>query len=200
MLEILAYAIGVMYTPGPVNLFALNSGLNGRFASSLGFFAGVGTAMLLLLLLFGWVGARWVRGDALLVISALGCLYIAYLALKVMRAEVSIDGTTQGTRLRFRDGLAMQLMNPKGLVATLPIATLQFPHAGIEGPGLLLASLGLAVLASGAPGSYALAGFLAGRRLGNPRVFKTLNLVMAVLLIGVAGSIGYEHVYLPLQV
>ncbi|MDR5860910.1 transporter [Halomonas eurihalina] len=198
MIEILAYAIGVMYTPGPVNLFALNSGLNGRFASSLGFFAGVGTAMLLLLL-FGWVGARWVRGDALLVISALGCLYIAYLALKVMRAEVSIDGATQGTRLRFRDGLVMQLMNPKGLLATLPIATLQFPHAGIEGPALLFASLGLAVLASGAPGSYALAGFLAGRRLGNPRVFKALNRVMAVLLIGVAGSIGYEHVYLPLH-
>ncbi|MES3677294.1 LysE family transporter [Halomonas elongata] len=199
MIEILAYAIGVMYTPGPVNLFALNSGLNGRFASSLGFFAGVGTAMLLLLLLFGWVGARWVRGDGLMVISALGCLYIAYLALKVMRAEVNIDGATQGTRLRFRDGLAMQLMNPKGLLATLPIATLQFPHAGIEGPALLLASLGLAVLASGAPGSYALAGFLAGRRLGDPRVFKALNRVMAILLIGVAGSIGYEHVYLPLH-
>lgn len=57
MLEIVAYALGVMYTPGPVNLLGLNAGLNGQARTSLGFFVGVGAAMLTLFLIFGWVGA-----------------------------------------------------------------------------------------------------------------------------------------------
>ena len=45
---------------------------------------------------------------------------------------------------RYRDGLILQLLNPKGIVATLPVATLQFPAAGIQGPGLVVWSMGLA--------------------------------------------------------
>ena len=30
MLAIIAYALGVMYTPGPVNLLGLNVGINGQ--------------------------------------------------------------------------------------------------------------------------------------------------------------------------
>ncbi|OBX38184.1 hypothetical protein A8U91_02570 [Halomonas elongata] len=114
------------------------------------------------------------RGDGLMVISALGCLYIAYLALKVMRAEVNIDGATQGTRLRFSRWPGHAVDESQGLLATLPIATLQFPTPASKAC-TAVRLLGLAVLASGAPGSYALAGFLAGRRLGDPRVFKALN-------------------------
>lgn len=56
----------------------------------------------------------------------------------------------------------------------------------------------LAALAVGAPGSYALAGELLGRRICNPAAFRVFNLVMALLLLYVAASIGYEFVYLPL--
>ncbi|WP_340162900.1 hypothetical protein [Billgrantia tianxiuensis] len=71
-MEIVAYALGVMYTPGPVNLLGLNAGLNGQAKTSLGFFAGVGLAMLTLFLLFGWAGAAWVRGDMLAVVGQWG--------------------------------------------------------------------------------------------------------------------------------
>ncbi|GAB3681193.1 LysE family translocator [Salinisphaera aquimarina] len=199
MIGIFAYAIGVMYTPGPVNLLGLNTGLNGQFRASTGFFFGVGLAMLILLLAFGWAGAAWVRGDALVYISALGCLYIGYLALKIARASVTIDTKRQTARaLRFRQGLVMQLLNPKGIVATLPIATIQFPGAGIHGAGLVLWSAVLALLAVGAPGSYSLVGDLLGRRIGDPKYFLWFNRAMAVLLLYVAAAIAYEHVYLPL--
>ena len=83
MIELLAYAIGIMYTPGPVNLIGLNAGLGDRTRASLGFFLGVGLAMFVLLLLFGWAGTRLVREDTLIYVSLVGCLYIAYLAIKI---------------------------------------------------------------------------------------------------------------------
>lgn len=199
MLAIVAYALGVMYTPGPVNLLGLNAGLNGQARSSLGFYLGVGTAMLMLFLGFGWVGAAWVRGNMLATIGALGCGYILYLAVRIARTSVDLNTMKQAPRpLRFRDGLIMQLLNPKGMVATLPIATIQFPAEGIHGAGLAAWSLGLAALAVGAPASYAMIGGLVGKRVENPHLFKGFNLAMAALLAGVSISIGYEHVWLPL--
>ncbi|MDW5377741.1 LysE family transporter [Halomonas sp. HP20-15] len=200
MLAIVAYALGVMYTPGPVNLLGLNAGLHGQAKSSLGFYFGVGTALLILFLLFGWAGAAWVRGDMLAVVGALGCAYIFYLAIKIARSSIDLGAVRQAPRvMRFRDGLIMQLCNPKGVVATLPIATIQFPAVGIDGVSLVLWSLGLAVLAVGAPGSYALIGAVLGKRVENPAILKSFSLAMAALLAAVALSIGYEHVWLPLS-
>ncbi|SHE45683.1 Threonine/homoserine/homoserine lactone efflux protein [Modicisalibacter ilicicola DSM 19980] len=199
MSAIIIYALGVMYTPGPVNLLGLNAGLNGQAKASFGFYLGVGLAMLTLFLLFGWAGAAWVQGDTLIVLSALGCGYIGYLAIKIAGSSIDLGAVRQAPRvMRFRDGLIMQLCNPKGIVATLPIATIQFPAAEIHGVSLVLWSIGLAMLAVGAPGSYALIGALLGKRIENPIIFKGFNLAMAILLAGVALSIGYEHVWLPL--
>ncbi|GHC35783.1 LysE family translocator [Aidingimonas halophila] len=198
MLGIVAYALGVMYTPGPVNFLGLTAGLNGQARASLGFCLGVGTAMLVLFLGFGWAGAAWVQGDILAVIGALGCGYILYLAVRIARTRIDLGNVDHAPRvLRFRDGLIMQLFNPKGVVATLPIATIQFPAEGIHGIPLVIWSLGLAALAIGAPGSYAMLGNLVGSRIRNPRWFRYFNLTMAALLAGVAISIGYEHVWLP---
>ncbi|PMR81793.1 transporter [Halomonas urumqiensis] len=188
-----------MYTPGPVNLLGLNAGLNGQAKTSLGFFVGVGMAMLTLFLLFGWAGAAWVRDDMLAAVGAVGCGYILHLAIKVARSTIDLGVVRKAPRvLLFRDGLVMQLCNPKAMIATLPIATIQFPAAGVHGAGLLLWSLGLAVLAFGAPGSYALVGSVVGRRIENPWLLKGFSLAMAALLVWVAIIIGYEHVWLPL--
>lgn len=207
MLGIVAYALGAMYTPGPVNLLGLNVGINGQAKKSLGFCLGVGTAMFTYLLLLGWAGAAWIDDEALIVVSALGCSYIVYLAMKIARSSpaVSADITTHLNQhyhaprlLRFRDGLLMQLLNPKAIIATLPIATLQFPAVGIEGFSLVIWAFGLAMLAAGAPGSYILIGSLVGQRIKSAGILTGFNQVMAGLLFAVALSIGYEHVWLPL--
>lgn len=83
----------------------------------------------------------------------------------------------------------MQLLNPKAPLAILPIATVQFPAAGVEGTAILFWSLVLGTMAGGAPGSYLLAGAKLGRFIQNPVVFRGLNLVMALLLLYVAGDI-----------
>ncbi|KAE8439647.1 MULTISPECIES: LysE family transporter [Halomonadaceae] len=197
MLAIVAYALGVMYTPGPVNLLGLNVGINGQGKTSLGFCLGVGLAMLLYLLVLGWAGAAWISQDSLVLLSALGCAYILYLAYKVARANATLDTHAPAPRmLSFRDGLMMQLLNPKAMVATLPIATLQFPAEGIQGMSLFIWALGLAALAAGAPGSYVVIGSLLGQRVRQPMFIKGFNWIMAGLLVAVSLSIGYEHVWL----
>lgn len=199
MLAIVAYALGVMYTPGPVNLLGLNVGINGQARKSLGFCLGVGTAMLAYLLVLGWAGAAWIDDDALVVVSALGCSYIVYLAYKIARASADFSRPAHDPRLvSYRDGLVMQLLNPKAIVATLPITTLQFPAAGIDGFSLVVWAFGLAMLAAGAPGSYLAMGSVVGQRIKNPAIVKRFNRLMAGLLVAVAFSIGFEHVWLPL--
>ncbi|WP_447926537.1 LysE family translocator [Vreelandella sp. EE27] len=199
MLGIIAYALGVMYTPGPVNLLGLNMGVNGQARRSVGFCLGVGSAMLVYLLVLGWAGAAWIDDQALVAVSALGCAYILYLAFKIARASGKLETEAATPRLlSFRDGLFMQLLNPKALVATLPITTLQFPAAGIQGASLAVWAVALALLAAGAPASYMLAGQLIGLRIQSPGVVKGFNGVMAGLLAAVALSIGFEHVWLPL--
>ncbi|MDN6321961.1 MAG: LysE family transporter [Halomonas sp.] len=199
MLAIVAYALGVMYTPGPVNLLGLNIGINGQARQSVGFCLGVGTAMLAYLLILGWAGAAWIDDEALIVVSALGCGYIVYLASKIARSSVDISEPANAPRLvNYRDGLVMQLLNPKAILATLPITTLQFPAADIHGFSLVFWAFGLAMLAAGAPGSYIVIGSVVGSRIKNPGVVKGFNWVMAGLLIAVALSIGYEHVWLSL--
>ena len=199
MLGIVAYALGAMYSPGPVNLLGLNIGINGQAKKSVGFCLGVGTAMLVYLLVLGWVGAAWIDDEALIVVSALGCGYIVYLASKIARSSVDISEPDNAPRLvSYRDGLVMQLLNPKAIVATLPITTLQFPAADIQGLSLVVWAFGLAMLAAGAPGSYILIGSAVGSRIKSPAIIKGFNWLMAGLLVAVALSIGVEHVWVPL--
>jgi len=203
MVEIVTYAFGIMYTPGPANLLSLNAGLNGHISSALRFCLGIACAMLLLFLLFGYTGAWLVIPSYQLVISCIGSLYIAYLAYKIARASInpasteSFDRKEAGdNKLNFKSGLIMQLLNPKAFVAILPIATVQFPAAQISGSSILLWSLLLSSLAFGAPSSYLMMGARLGKLIRHPRYFRFLNLSMALLLLYVAGDIAYSHVYL----
>lgn len=199
MADIFAYAIGIMYTPGPINLLGLSSGLNKQTRSHLGFFIGVGSAMFILFVLLGYLGLQVINPQFLPYVSLIGCGYILYIAWKVAKAKVQVNDASADASLSFFDGLFMQLLNPKALVATLPIATIQFPSADITGAAIVFWSFILAILAFGAPTSYSLAGLVLGKQVSRPGVFYVFNKLMAVLLVYVALMIAYEHVLTPLM-
>lgn len=199
MLTIITYAFGIMYTPGPVNLLSVHSGINGKFSSNVGFFIGISCAMFISFLLLGFLGNRFFNPTYLPYISLLGSCYIVYIAWKVMRAKVSVNtSSVEDSVLSIWDGFFMQLLNPKGLLATLPIATIQFPAENIQGSDIVIWSIGLSILAFGAPLSYSLIGVLIGKKLNDPIYFKILNFLMSVLLVYVAVNMGYEYGYLKL--
>ena len=198
MFKIFLYAIGVMYSPGPVNLIGLNSGLNGRFRQSIQFFAGVGLAMAILFLLFGYTGQAIIKTSYLPFIAIPGCLYILYLAGKIAFSSVEkrdVERKNKGF-VSFFDGLSMQLLNPKAMLVIIPVTGVQFPAENIVGVRIFFFSLVLAFFAMWAPGSYSLLGQILGQKINNPRFFKVFNLIMAVLLIGVAVDLFYGQVYL----
>ena len=199
MADIFAYAIGIMYTPGPINLLGLSSGLNKQTRSHLGFFIGVGSAMFILFVLLGYLGLQMINQQFLPYVSLIGCGYILYIAWKVAKVKVQVSDTSADASLSFFDGLFMQLLNPKALVATLPIATIQFPSADITGAAIVFWSLILAILAFGAPTSYSLAGLVLGKQVSRRGVFNVFNKLMAALLVYVALMIAYEHVLTPLM-
>ncbi len=202
MVEIFAYAFGIMYTPGPCNLLSLNGGLNGQINTTFRFCIGVGCAMLFWFLVLGYTGAWLITPGYQLLISAVGAFYIAYLGLKVGGADTSLkasDNSAQSTndanKLNFKSGLILQLFNPKAFIAILPIVTVQFPAADISGAAIVVWSILLSCMAFGAPGSYLLMGARLGSLIRHPRYFRTLNMAMALLLFYVAGDIAYNHVY-----
>lgn len=206
MAEIFIYAIGIMYTPGPCNLLSLNAGLSGQVKSTLHFSLGMSCAMLLLFLLFGYTGTWLISPDYQILISAMGCLYIAYLAIKLIRGSVATTGkssdNSQPTKdaepaqsnINFKTGWIMQLLNPKALVAILPIVTVYFPAAEVTGRDIFIWSVLLSTLTFGAPCAYMLMGAKLGRLISKPAYFKVLNIGMSLLLFYVAGDIAYSHV------
>lgn len=206
MVEILVYAFGIMYTPGPSNLLSLNAGLNGHIRSSLRFCLGVACAMLLLFLLFGYTGAWLINPHYQLWISGAGSFYIAYLAYKIVKSSIklsepkSTDQVSADSRLNFKSGLIMQLLNPKSFIVIFPIVTVQFPASQITGSSIALWALLLSSMAFGAPSSYLWMGVRLGTAIHKSGYFRVLNLLMASLLLYVSGDIAYSHVYLKMGV
>ncbi|MGP0147845.1 LysE family translocator [Pseudomonas oryzihabitans] len=186
-MEIVLYAFSVIYSPGPVNALGLNAGLRGQARRALGFYAGVGCAMLVLFLALGYAGAVVVSGALLPWLALLGGGYCLYLGYRIARAAPpTAEGEGAATRLTFASGLLIQGLNPKAWLAVLPIATVMFPAAQVTGGKIALWSLPLALSACGAPASYALLGAVLGRYLVRGRGFRAVNRLLGLSLVGCA--------------
>ncbi|MDW6001425.1 LysE family translocator [Vibrio mangrovi] len=194
MLDIWTYALGIMYSPGPVNLLSLNGGIQGHTRHHLGFFLGVACAMLILFISLSYLGGYMINDAILPYVALPGCSYILYLAWKLLRSPVTLKQDSPSV-LSFKNGLLIQLLNPKGMIATLPIATIQFPAQGITGGQILYWSVALALFAGCAPGSYSVIGAVVGKHLLNAVWLQRIQQILALLLIYAALSIGYEHIY-----
>lgn len=187
MFEIIIYAFGVMYSPGPANMLALFAGVNGQGWNAFLYCVGVGVAMLILFLLIGYLGGGIVPQEYQSVIGILGGIYIAYLGVKIMNASFQTNtAQSDASAVRFKTGLILQLCNPKSLVAIVPIVTVQFPRFHIEGAQIALWSLVLATMACGAPSVYLFAGARLKKAAMNPTVMAWVNRIMALLLFYVA--------------
>ncbi len=187
MLEIIVYAFGIMYSPGPANTLALFAGVNGQGWRAFLYCVGVGLAMLIWFLVIGYLGSEIIPKGYQSVISILGGGYIAYLAIKIMQSSFQQKtNNDKNAVVNFRMGLVLQLCNPKAMVAIVPIVTVQFPRMQIEGAQIALWSLGLSMIAFGAPSTYLLVGSCLKKAATNPNVMAWLNRIMAMLLFFVA--------------
>lgn len=197
-MEIFLYAFSVMYSPGPVNFMALNAGLTGRFRRSLGFFVGVGCALLVLFVLFGYTGEAIISQAALPYISLVGGIYTLYLAYQVYTATTVVPGeasepsTVPQKTLTFWNGFLIQVLNPKGIMVVLPITSVMLPTAHITGASIAMVSALLAIAGGGAPGLYSLLGAVLGRRITRESWFTVFNRLMGLALVVCAYFMFHE--------
>ncbi len=194
MLSIILFCLGVMYTPGPVNLLSINCGMQRRVGAHVPFCLGVGMGLSAWFMAVGYAGGIVARTQAMPVIAALGTAFIVYLGIKLLLAEPSGTENGEASLLSFRDGLLMQALNPKTFLVVLPVATVQFPAASIHGAEIAVWSVALGGLGFGAPMAYALIGSRLARLVRNPVWFKWFNRGMGVMLLVLAVDMAREHV------
>lgn len=193
-MEIALYTFCIMYSPGPVNLLALNGGLKGDGWTMTGYCVGVGAGMFSAFLVLGYAGEALVRQAVLPWIAVVGSGYILYLALRLFVSTVSTEQPERRAYPRpgFREGYLLQVLNPKGFMVIVPVTTLMFPAAHVTGIAVTFAAGLISLGAIGAPASYAVLGALAGRRIRTDRYLRLLNKAMALMLALVACSIFHD--------
>lgn len=189
MIDIILYAFGVMYTPGPVNAISLNSGIQ-KQKTIFPFCAGVSLALFILFSSVSLIGEQIMNESLLQWTSVFGAIYIIWLAFKIFSSKVSNQPLTENKILTFRDGLMLQLLNPKGITVALPVAAVQFPAAGITGGYIFVWCVALALLAFGAPLVYYIFGRLLGKNISQVRYLNIVNKLMAIFLLFVGLNMG----------
>ena len=201
MLEILLFALVMMYSPGPVNMLSLFSGVSHYGWQTLRFCGGVALAMCTLFLLVGYIGGAMVTPVMQGVAASLGGLYIAYLALKLLIASYRPQQAANANHdMTFASGLIMQLTNPKAMIVVLPVVTVQFPNAHIEGINVFWVSVLLGLMAGGAPASYFLAGKQLKQLVLKPSVMSWVQRLMAFLMLLLDGQVLWDGVGLMARI
>lgn len=170
-MEIILYAIGMMYSPGPVNFMGLNAGLTGHFKQTINFFIGVGCAIMVSFIILGYIGEAIIPHRYLPYISLVGAVYTYYLAYQMVFPTITMEeeDTTVSTqkRLTFWNGFLIQFLNPKGILLAFPIVAIMYHSAHITGINIALISCAISIGGGLAPSLYALAGDIIGKKIKN---------------------------------
>lgn len=195
MLEMFLYAIGIIYSPGPVTIISIDIGINKMVRKSMGFFVGVGLSTLMYLLTFGMLSEKIISPKYQIFLSIIGAIYIIYLGSKIWKAKIDLENSTEKKFLGFKDGFIIQTINPKAIIATLPIVTIYFPNNNIVGLKLIIIAIIIGILAGSSPFLYGLIGNFLGNQIKDKVFFSIINKVMSIFLIILAFSILWNDVY-----
>ncbi|MDI2590819.1 LysE family translocator [Pseudomonas sp. N3-W] len=197
-MEIFLYAFSVMYSPGPVNVMGLNAGLTGQFRRTVGFFLGVGCAMFVMFIVFGFTGEALISRSVVPYLALVGGLYTAYLGYKVYNARVDLADSqgqpveSEQQQLTFSNGFLIQALNPKGMMVVLPVTTVMFPAAHVTGGAIVAVSALIAIGSAGAPSFYSFLGAVLGRRMTHSAHLDRFNRLMGLVLFVCAGFMFYD--------
>jgi threonine/homoserine/homoserine lactone efflux protein len=166
------------------------------FKKTFGFLTGVFTGFLTLLLLSSYFNLVLfnLMPKIKFFMSIVGAVYMIYLAIKIMKSKPATadDNTNSGKTKRkvnsFETGLAMQFVNPKGVLYCITVvANFIIPYYK-SSLSLLLFSIFLALVGFSSLCCWALFGSLFNRLI--VKHYKPFNIAMGLLLIYSAYSIS----------
>ncbi|MEO1161157.1 MAG: LysE family translocator [Pseudomonadota bacterium] len=193
--------IALNLTPGADMMFCLSQGLkSGRkagFAASLGI--ATGSIVHVLLAAFGLAALIAANPVAFEVLRWAGVGYLVWLAVQALRHPVQLDlpgDTRRSQPMRaWRDGVLVNLLNPKVIVFTLAFLP-QFvdPERGSTVLQFLLLGLVLNITGTTVNGFVGIgAGSVRGLLAGNRWIAGTLGYVSSAVFLGLAAKLAFDR-------
>lgn len=170
------------FSPGPVSLISLSIGLNRGFKTALPFVSGatIGFTFLLFCIGLGLGNVTRQFPVAMNVLSIAGAAFIIYMGYKMSRSKSALT-LEDGGLPSFRDGVLLQLLNPKAWAACLAGVT-AFSAADDLLKLSLFTTIYFAICYVGI-GSWAFIGGKIFQKLTSPSGLVIFNRVMGVSLI-----------------
>jgi cysteine/O-acetylserine efflux protein len=191
LLPVLSYALVSIFTPGPNNITSSSLGMRFGYRGALRFIGGVVTGFFCIMVTSGLVTELLVSayGRIATVLKIAGVAYLLWIAWTIVRPQDHTHVSPTATGTRYRDGLLLQLVNPKVILFGLTMyATLLAPLAK-SWLAVVVSAILLAVLSFCSTSLWALLGAGIQRFIANPRVRFTYSLVLVGLLLYAAWSI-----------
>jgi len=191
LLPVLGYALVSIFTPGPNNITSSSLGMRVGYPRTLRFIGGVVTGFFCIMVASGLLTELVVSAyDRIAVVLKIaGVAYLLWIAWTVVRPQDHAHSSPTATGTRYRDGLLLQLVNPKVILFGLTMyATLLAPLAK-SWVAVVISAVLLAVLSFCSTSLWALLGAGIQRFIANPKVRFAYSLVLVGLLLYAAWSI-----------
>ncbi|MFS0869326.1 LysE family transporter [Paenibacillus xylanilyticus] len=183
IIPLLTYAIVASFTPGPNNIIAMTHARHQGFTKTLPFISGIAAGCLLIMFLssyFNLILQQYIPAIRPL-LNIVGCIYLIYLAIKIMRNTSADHKDPQSNPYSFAFGFTLQFINPKvilyGLTA-ISVFVLPLAQSHVH---MIFFSLLLTVVGVSANMTWALGGRLFQSFIN--RHERPFNIVMGILLI-----------------
>ena len=182
-------------TPGPNNSILTASGIKFGFIRSIPNVLGIptGHGLQLALVCLG-LGSLFIKYPILFFLFIyVGSAYILYLAYK-MFGSLNISNSEDRSRpLNYYEAILFQFVNPKAWVICSTAVTLYYP----KNENILVGTLFMVVMSTivniPSISIWAYGGSIIRQYLGNEKLKKTIELLLAIMLIGTAVSVFFYN-------
>ncbi len=188
---VISYALISIFTPGPSNISAASMAVVYGYKRTIHYQAGLAIGFFCVMLLSGWFSAALLSRLPFIepILRYVGAGYILYLAVSILKASYRYSAAEDIPEpLKLRDGITLQLLNPKLIIFTLTLFSGFLSSAVSNQFLLLLFSLGFAALSFCSTSIWALFGAIIQIYLRQRRYAIAINFALFLSLVYIALS------------
>lgn len=181
---LIIFVLSTMVTPGPNNLTGASMGILYGYRKGYKYVLGVAAGFFLIMMLSGLLSGFLIKTipgfDK--TVRILGALYILWLAVGILRTSLAREISSQPL-MGFSNGLLLQFFNPKVMVLGLTLYSSFLAPITNNFAWLALSAAILGCLAFLVTSTWTIAGSILFQSLKKPAILKTINVVLALLLV-----------------
>ena len=173
-------------TPGPNNIMLFASGVKYGFKKTIPHILGIplGHFVQISLVSLGLGFVFQVYPMVQQVLKIIGCLYLFFLAYRMFGSLNMKESKKTGRPLKFYEAALFQILNPKAWVIAITAVSVFFPKDESFITGLLFLTCIAPIVNLPSISIWVLFGSSIRVLISNPTVKKTIEVILAVLLVG----------------